>query len=1015
MTTTPLILATFFGIEYLIAYAIIAAISIGAGMLLRKKTSMGSMDQQADQPTNQTVRGGFIPVVMGRRRVGSVFLWTGERTEVEEVVGQAPSGGKGGGGGGGGGDIKQIAYFERGWIGLCCQRCLIVNGFYKDGRLMENSRFAKPFMPSGSRIDFAKDGSGFIFWGLDHPEVVDNEAMVLLSDLTGIPSKWEGMAWIYWDRLRLGNVARWGNMEYDITVSPPSGLIGFTAQSQIGTEQETGWNPALCILIMLMDESPIGCAIPNCRVDFLSFNAVGEAMESEGLAANLLIQDGQTAENVIGGILEDIGAMLYEVNGKIGIRLVRKVNNPIDIDDSVMLPPYEEIDRFHRVTQSDQIVFTYANQNRDFAGDIVNIEDDAASLTGTRRRQRRVALTIATTEAVAWKIANRRIQENFAPFAKYGIKFIRDFKAMLPGEVVRHPVLGDLRLIETRFDATTPTTDALFVQDVYGQAGNYTDPDDGSSGGGTTEPPLPDLLFRVVEIPRLLLMRGNYTGTITVFSVFRIRRRNSVSRATIYRGQNTLDFVAVTSTTKRQFGGFLAKAISDDSPYSSDGIVIDIFGSGFNDLTDADKRKHALDIAAWIPVTSASAIYNGGITVVLGKIGLEEVCYATSIQPEAYANIDGKNSLVVKYRIKGLIRSRMTTKITRHLAGVSVFVYQSSSADQNPLTMTGTIAPNLLAYHKDRTANANGQQITLSASTTSTITVKGNWFKAIPIQSMSIGEKIPNYPISTTSKSNPSYAFNYSDRRPSRRLSSYSVQQYAADGFTLGTYGVVRSAICWEMTYPSATYLRGAGGTAYADGAGGFTTAAGGGVETQDRFVLEVCFHPWDASLATPARAVNPTIIRQQTVADASSGDANGQGRNHARFIGTVSIDYSALMHEQDRERVRNILDADAGAGGSLSVNRAATAGDDAFGLAAEANPLIGDRGAETGNPPIFYLRVAHYLLNAPNGIADSVRYYYSYDLDLRFENRLPIHRPNEVGGWHYSDYAVSGVNGGLF
>ncbi len=1008
--TTP-ILATFFGVEYLIAYAVLAAVSIGAGMLLRKKTSTGTTDQQADQPTNQTVRGGFVPVVMGRRRVGCVFLWTGDRTEIEEVVGRAPSGGKSFGGGGSV-DIKQVAYFERGWIGLCCQRCLIVNGIYKDGRLVENSRFAKPFMPAGSRIDFGKDGSGFIFWGLDHPGV-DHEAMVLLNDLTGIQSKWEGMAWMFWDSVRLGPVARWGNMEYDITAAPPSNVIGFTAPSLIGTDPDAGWNPALCIIILLMEQAPIGCAIPNCRVDFASFSAVGNTLSIEGIAANILIQDGQTAENVIGGILEDIGGMLYEVNGKIGIRLVRTVASPTPIDDSVMLPPYEEIDRFHRVTQADQVVFTYANQNRDFAGDIVNIEDDGASETGTRRRQRRVALTIATTEAVAWKIANRRIQENFAPFAKYGIKFMRDFKAMLPGDVVRHPVLGDLRLIETRFDATSATTDAQFVQDVYGQGATYTDPDDGSSsGGGTTEPPLPDLLFRVLEIPRLSLMQANYTGTVPAYAMLRIRKRNSVSRATLYRGQNTLTLAEVTSTTRRQFGGYLVNSILDDSPYSADGIVIDIFGAGFSALTEADKRKHAVDMAAWVPVTASNTVYAGGITVVIGQLGSEEICYATIIEPEASATLDGKQSLTVKWRIKGLIRSRMTSKIRRHAAGVAVFAFQSSSSNQSPLTVTGNIAPNLPAYHKDRTANANGQEITLSSSTNSTITVEGKWYKAVPVQFMSIGEKIPNHPITITTTSVPSYDFNYPERRPCQRLSSYAVFPYATYG-TYNSEGFVRAAICWQMTYPSSTYPLGAGGTAYADGASGLTVGAAEGVETEDRFVLEVCFVPM--VIETSTRAVNPIIVRTQIVADASSADFNGEGQNHARFIGVVSIDYSASMHDEDRQAVRDWINQNP----THSINRAATAQDNLnlLSLSSDSKPFIGDRGDETGNPPIFYLRVAHYLLNAPNGIPESVRYYYSYDLDLHFESRLPIYDPNNGNGsnWHYSDYAVAGVNGELF
>lgn len=1010
MTWYSPLLATAFGIEYLIAYAIVAAISIGAGMLLRKKTGQATMDQQAEQPTNQTVRGGFVPVVMGRRRVGSVFLWTGDRIEVEEVVGQAPSGGKGGGGGGSQ-DIKQIAYLERGWIGLCCQRALIVHGIYKDGRLMENSRFAKPFMPSGSRIDFGKDGAAYIFWGMDHP-LNDNPAMTLLNDLTGIQSKWEGMVWMYWDRLRLGNVARWGNMEYDITVAPPSGLVGFTAASLIGTDPETGWNPALCILILLMEEAPVGCAIPNCRVDFASFNTVGSQLVVEGLSANLLIQDGQTAENVIAGILEDIGAMLYEVDGKIGIKLIRQVANPVEISDSVMLPPYEEIDRFHKITQSDQIVYTYANLNRDFAADIVNIEDDGASETGTRRRQRRVPLTIATNETVAWKIANRRIQENFAPFAKYGIKFIRDFKAMLPGDVVRHPVLGDLRLIETKFDATTPTTDALFVQDVYGQAANYTDPDDGGSGGGTTEPPLPDLLFRVFEVPRLALMRGNYTSTNAVYAMLRIRRRNSVSRSTLYRGQNSLELTQVTSTTKRQFGGFLVKDLPDDSRYSADGIVIDIFGSGFDDLTAADKRKHAIDMQSWIPVTSPAGVYSGEITLVIGASGFEEVCYATLIQAESYQTIDGKSQLIVKYRIRGLIRGRMATKIRRHEAGVPVFVYQSSSSNQIPLTVTGTISPNLLAYHKSRTANANGQQITLAASSNSTIVVEGKWNKAIPVQSMSIGEKIPNHALFITTQTNPSYALggvpNY---RPLRRLSSYAVQPYFDPNF--GEKGKVVAALCWEMNYPSSAYATGAGGTAYSDAAGGGSVAAGGGIATEDRFVLQVCFHPFDNTTTPPARRSNPIIIRSQIVADASSADQNGQsGHNHARYIGTVSIDYSALMHEQDRVDIATRLQ---NSNGTLTVNRQVTNADVPFNFNSETIPFIGDRGAESGNPPIFYLRIAHYLLNAPNGELNSVRYYYSHQFDLSIDFRLPFHRPNDTEGWHYSDYTASGGNGGFF
>jgi hypothetical protein len=118
-------------------------------------------------------------------------------------------------------------------------------------------------------------------------------------------------------------------------------------------------------------------------------------------------------------------------------------------------------------------------------------------------------------------------------------------------------------------------------------------------------------------------------------------------------------------------------------------------------------------------------------------------------------------------------------------------------------------------------------------------------------------------------------------------------------------------------------------------------------------------------------------------------------------------------MHEQDRQAVATLV---ANSVGNLAINRAATPEDSDLSLDAETPPFIGDRGAETGNPPIFYLRVAHYLIfNSPSGEVKSVRYYYSHELDLRIENRLPIHRPNDISGWHYSDYDTSGGNGGFF
>ena len=991
MSHPPAILAAFFGIDFLIAAALLSAVSIGAGLLLRRKSTASSLEQM-DQPSHQTVRGGFIPVVMGRRRVGSCFLWTGDRLEVEEVVGSVP-GGKGFGGGSQ--DVKQTVYFERGWIALCADRAFKIHGIYKDGRLVENSGFSSPFMPSGSKIDFGKDGAAYIFWGRNHKR--SNPALVMLNDITGIQSRWENVCWMWFDRLRLGTVARWGNLEFDIETAPPSGVCGFTAPPAVGE----GWNPALCIVILLNEEAPVGCAIPSCRIDFSSFSAVGAAMAQEGLSANILLQDGQTAETVIAGILEDIGAMLYEVDGKIGIRLVRKVTSPIEVDDSVMLPPYEEIDRFHRVTQVDQVVYTYPNLNRDFAGDIVNIEDDGTAETGTKRRQKRVALTIATDEDVAWKIANRRLQENFAPLAKYGIKFIRDFKSMLPGAVVRHNILGDLRLIELKYDATSPTTECLFVQDVYGESPDYTDPDDGGTGGGTVEAPLGDLAFRIFEVPRSELQRQNYTDTLKVYAVLRIRKRPSVTRAVLYRGENTTSLVAVTGTTRRQFGGFLVNPLSSGSDYNEADAIIDIFGTAFDGNTPSDKRKHALDMAGSIPTTGSTSVWSGGIVVILGSQGNEEVCYAKGIEAYATASIDGKDQLTVKYLIRGLIRARSDTKARDHAAGVPVFVFSSANNNQVPLAVNDTTTAELTLYHRSRAVNANGAQISLTASPASNITVEGKWEKAKPVKFMWCGEKVPMPDLGIPATSNPNYKNKTAPFTAMRTLNTYAVGDVS---------GVVqpRAAICMELTYPSSTYAAGAGSQPYGGSTSGSSTPVPPNELPQDRFVLEVWFVPLEQTgLGTFVRAA-PQKIREQTVVNPESTEPSGSGSNAARFMGTVSIDYSSTMHQEDRDAVAALL-----AENPWYVDRLVRDGDDAAGQF--FTPVIGDVAAEDGVTPIFYLRVAHYLVNAPNGVPASVRYYNSYDTGLMHRIGTPIHDANRLTGWHKAEYSFTGGDGGEY
>ena len=967
---TEPVLATFFGTEYLVAYIIMAAISIGAGLLMARRSGSQQMEQMTEQPTNQTVRGGYIPLVMGRRRVGSVFLYTGDRTETEEVTGVIP-GGKGGGGGTQ--TITQTVYNERGWIALCSNWCYAIWGIYKDGRLIDNSRFAEPFVASGSRIDMGKDGSALIYWGRDHN--IASEGIVAINELTGISSKWNHICFLWWDRLRLGPVARWGNMEYEIETLAPQAIPGLTFTNSMSTVlsgDDRGWNPVLCIFLLLTEDHPFGCAIPRCRIDFASFDTAGAAVHGEGLAANVLVQDGQTAENVIGGILEDIGAALYEYNGLIGIRLIRTVATPLNITDDDMQPPYEEVERYHRSAQIDQVIFTFANRAREFAADVVNIDDDGASPSdmGTKRRQRKVALTIATSETVAWTIANRRIQEGFAPLAVYNIKFLKDFKKLLVGEVLRHPSLGDLRLLEIKYDATTPITEMQLIQDVYGLTPSYVDPDGGGGGPGTSGLPRKDIFFMVVEVPRAALTKGEYTGTAPAFAVLRQRGSPATSRSQWLRGTASANLTLVGTSTKRQFcawlyGSAYDKAKGSPGLFDESGFEISILPpatSNYSFVSEAERLLYCQDVAAYIPVTNPTEWLSGGITAYFGKGEAIEALYIREIIPSASETIEGI-TVNTRYFVKGVIRKRENTDQLTHPVNTPIAIAGRNNTNQTPFVLSATVTVGTTLFNRSVAMNSSGVTENTLASAQSSLTVSGLYYRPKKIVNIRWGEKIIATPMIYTGTTTNNWAGQTALFQAARSLDSYAV--FYNDSWPFENRS---SAIVVEWCPPSENIPDQIGaGKAATSGSQGAKALDSSRLPrlSNDRYVLRFCINPFnDSGTARVGRIVLGQF-------DIVVCDPEEVGASSSRTMGYMAAEISANKIAQIRAHLQS-----AGYGAKNSSTGkwrvTATQNDPEAG----GQPWLNEVG--TDGQTVFWAELVHTLIPAslPQGVtAISVSY----------------------------------------
>ncbi|MFG0318404.1 MAG: hypothetical protein ACF8XB_14115 [Planctomycetota bacterium JB042] len=169
-----------------------------------------------ENPTTLTTRGSMIPLLKGRRLVGPIFAWAGERHTVSEAAG-------GGGGGKGGGEAPTPeieVFYESGWHILCVGPAYKLNSIRDNGKKIFDGPITAKTHPSGSTIDLENGEEFDIYWGEN-----DQPVSSFLSDKLGIASRWPHHCYVLWRKKRLGTQPTWGNLQYDIETRPFSSEI----------------------------------------------------------------------------------------------------------------------------------------------------------------------------------------------------------------------------------------------------------------------------------------------------------------------------------------------------------------------------------------------------------------------------------------------------------------------------------------------------------------------------------------------------------------------------------------------------------------------------------------------------------------------------------------------------------------------------------------------------------------------------------------------------------------------
>lgn len=189
-------------------YAVIATgLSLLAGQLLKKD----ERTQVDDRPTVLATRGSFIPILKGKRRIGLIFAWAGNRVKFAIKQGKKKWYKK---------REKVDTFFEDGWHILCLGPADGIYEIEESGKPIFEGIINKTTHPSGSLVAVGEGAVFYIFWGEANQPI-----STLLSAELGVASRWPGICYIYWKQKKLGATPQWKQMTYVVETKPQSTFL----------------------------------------------------------------------------------------------------------------------------------------------------------------------------------------------------------------------------------------------------------------------------------------------------------------------------------------------------------------------------------------------------------------------------------------------------------------------------------------------------------------------------------------------------------------------------------------------------------------------------------------------------------------------------------------------------------------------------------------------------------------------------------------------------------------------
>lgn len=236
----------------------IALISLAVSLALavtQKKPKAAPLD---DALQSTATRGSYIPLLIGRHRVGPIFAFVSDATNaltIDSGPGSQPGFGKGGGG-----VPDPGSYFENALHILAVGPGARLDAIYQNGETVWKGPITPSTHPSGSEFTIADQGTFKIYWGFkDDP--------ILPSEVTDVASNYALTMKVVWLPKNLGQSRTWPRLEYEIEcpcysqIADSASELPIEANEAFPTWESAEFDPPLDTAVGNLPEDKIQLAI----------------------------------------------------------------------------------------------------------------------------------------------------------------------------------------------------------------------------------------------------------------------------------------------------------------------------------------------------------------------------------------------------------------------------------------------------------------------------------------------------------------------------------------------------------------------------------------------------------------------------------------------------------------------------------------------------------------------------------------------------------------------------------